>query len=324
MKGGILIKRLEDLYKKASVSDMATVCIACAEDANVLEAVESAKNIAKFILVGDTEKIRREADAAKADISRMEIVNEPNPVAACNTAVQLVSYGMAQALMKGHVDTSIIMKAVLDKEAGMRTGRKLSHLAVFELPTYHKLLFVTDAAINIAPDLDAMIEIINNSVEAVLSLGIEMPKVALLAAKEKSDPKMPVTEFVENIAARHSIYNQFWSERGTGSLASQLDIDPEEAAFTARFHLDGPLALDNAICRESVKIKGIDSPVGGDADILVCPDIEAGNILYKALAFLANAKNGGVVLGAKRPIILTSRADSAESKLISIALGILS
>jgi len=308
----------------ASQKASATVSVACAEDANVLEAIEAAKGIAKFILVGDVEKIRRAAEVARADISRMEIVNEPDPVAACNTAVQLVSFGMAQALMKGHVETSVIMKAVLNKEAGMRTGRKLSHLAVFELPAYHKLLFVTDAAINIAPDLDTMVDIIDNAAKAVLALGVDMPKVALLAAKENYDPKMPVTDLMRNIAARYKLYKMYYAEYGKSTLFSNISISIEEAAFAMKFHVDGPLALDNAISRESVEIKGIDSPVGGDADILVCPDIEAGNILYKSLAFLANARNGGVVLGAKRPVILTSRADSAESKLISIALGILS
>ena len=277
-----------------------TVCIACAEDTNVLEAIESARNIAKFILVGDKEKIRQVADTAKADISSCEIIHEADPVRACQAAVKLVSTGRAQALMKGKVDTSVIMKAVLDKDAGMRTGRKLSHLAVFELPTYHKLLFVTDAAINIAPDLATKKEIIQNAVEAVTALGIAMPKVALLAAKEVADPKMPVTMDAAQLTA------QYKNGEITGCI------------------LDGPLALDNAVSRESVAIKGINSPVGGDADILVCPDIEAGNILYKALTMLTGAKNGGVLLGAKRPVILTSRADSAESKLISIALGVLS
>ena len=317
-KGGARIKHISDLYKRASQSATATVCVACAEDINVLEAVEAAKNIARFILVGDAQKIRLSAVAAKADISRSEIIDEPDPEAACKAAVRLVVSGKAQALMKGQVDTSVIMKAVLDKEAGMRTGRKLSHLAVFELPTYHKLLFVTDAAINIAPDIDAKREIIRNAVEAVLALGIEMPKVALLAAKEKSDPKMPVT----TEAAELTGYHKTLKTLDVATVPPSIDID--EVLFAGRYHLDGPLALDNAVSRESVEIKGIISPVGGDADILVCPDIEAGNILYKSLAFLANAKNGGVVLGAKRPVILTSRADSAESKLISIALGILS
>ena len=279
------------------------MCIACADDANAMSAIASARDIASFILVGDMQKIRKIAEASKVDISGCIIVDEPDTEAACKIAVQFVTTGKAMALMKGQVETSILMKAVLDKESGMRTGRKLSHLAVFELPTYHKLLFVTDAAINIAPDITAKKEIIHNAVEAVLALGVEMPKVALLAAKEKADTKMPVTLDATTLVAHHKAM---------------------ETAIDNKFMLAGPLALDNAICPESVKIKGIESPVGGNADILVCPDIEAGNILYKALAFLANAKVGGVVLGGKRPIIMTSRADSSESKLISIALGVLS
>jgi len=315
-KGGIHITRLDDLYKKVSQSATSTVCVACADDVNVLEAVESAKGMAKFILIGNTEKIRHAAEEAKADISRAEIIHESDVEAACKAAVEMVSSGKAQALMKGQVDTSVIMKAVLNKEAGMRTGRKLSHLAVFELPAYHKLLFVTDAAINIAPSVSDKIEIIHNAVEAVLSLGVEMPKVAMLAAKEKPDAKMPATMESAEIA------NYFKYLQTQDPAVHGADMDDVDLA--KHFIIDGPLALDNAISRESVEIKGITSPVGGDADILVCPDIEAGNILYKALAFLVGAKNGGVVLGAKRPVILTSRADSAESKLISIALGILS
>ena len=312
---------MEDLYKRASNGVRATVCVACADDANVLEAVESAKGIADFILVGDTEKIRLAADIAKADISRGEIIHEPEPEAACKAAVGFVAAGKAQALMKGLVDTSIIMKAVLDREAGMRTGRKLSHLAVFELPTYHKLLFVTDAAINIAPDMVTKQEIITNAVEAVLALGVSMPKVALLAAKEKPDPKMPVTMEARELANYYKMLREIPHD---DYFHPPLGDSWDDLLLSGRCLIDGPLALDNAISRESVEIKGIDSPVGGDADILVCPNIEAGNVLYKALAFLAGAKNGGVVLGAKRPVILTSRADSAESKLISIALGVLS
>ena len=177
----------------------------------------------------------------------------------------------------------------------MRTGRKLSHVAVFELAHYHKLLYLTDAAINIAPTLEDKVQIIQNAVEALNRLGIAAPKTALLAAKEKVDEKMPVT--------------MDW--------ATIVDMHLPGAV------IDGPLALDNAVSKEACEIKGIDSPVGGDADLLVAPDIEAGNVLYKALVFLANARCGGVVLGAKRPIILTSRADSADSKLISIALSVL-
>ena len=297
------MKNLADLYRKAAGSPSSTICIACADDANVLAAVHLAHDIAKFILVGDMNNIRKIADTCRVDISGCVIVDEADPAIACKLAAQLVSSGKAAALMKGQVDTSIIMKAVLDKETGMRTGRKLSHMAVFELPTYHKLLFVTDAAINIAPDVSTQKEIIHNVVEAALALGINRPKVALLAATEKADPKMPVTMDIVELVANHR--------------AIHTPLDNE-------FIMAGPLALDNAICKESCELKGVNSPVGGDADILVCPDIEAGNILYKSLAFLAKGKGGGVVLGAKRPVILTSRADSAESKLISIALGILS
>jgi len=266
----------------------------------VLEAAYYAKEMAAFILVGDAEKIRRTAEESQVDISGMEIVNEPDNIKACQAAVSLVATGASEALMKGLVDTSIVMKAVLDKEAGMRTDKILSHLALFAVPTYHKLLFVTDAAINIAPDLAAKKSIIQNAVEAVNNLGISNPKVALLSAKEKADPKMSSSMEAAELTAQHK----------NGEILGCI--------------LDGPLALDNAISKESAKIKGIDSPIAGDADVLVCPNIESGNVLYKSLVFLADAKNGGVVLGAKKPVILTSRADSAESKLISIALGILS
>ena len=291
------------MYKKIAEGakhEKSAVAVACAEDSHVLEAVYDAREMATFVLIGDANKIREAAEEAKADISGMEIVDEPDAAKACAYAVSLVSDGKADALMKGLVDTSVIMKAVLNKEAGMRTGRTLSHLAVFELPTYHKLLFVTDAAINISPDLATKREIVQNSVEAVNNLGITNPKVAMLAAKEKADAKMPVTMDAAELSTMYE----------NGEITNCI--------------LDGPLALDNAVSRESAEIKGIESPVAGDADILVCPNIESGNILYKSLAFLGGGKNGGVVLGAKKPVILTSRADSAESKTISIALGILS
>ena len=302
-EGGDNINILSDLYRRASQSAAATISVACADDVNIMAAIEAARDIAKFILIGNMNNIRKTADSAKVDISDCVIVDEPDTTIACQIATQLVSTGKAQALMKGKVDTSVIMKAVLDKEIGMRTGRKLSHLAVFELVTYHKLLFISDAAINISPEISVKQEIIHNAVESVLALGINNPKVALLAAKEKIDQKMPVTMDIAELIENHK------------AKKSPLDN---------KFTMAGPLALDNAICKESCDLKGIDSPIRGDADILVCPDIEAGNILYKALAFLAGGKGGGVVLGAKRPIIMTSRADSAESKLISIALGILS
>jgi len=295
--GGIFINSIEDLFKKAADSKDAIVSVAACADLHVLEAcvLAAEKKIARFILVGDIEKTQKIATQAELNLTGFETVNEPDDTEACKKAVALVAEGKATALMKGIIDTSVIMRAALDKEAGMRTAGKLSHIAVFELPTYHKMLFVTDAAINIAPTRDDKVQIIQNAVAALNNLGLASPKTALLAAKEKADEKMPVTmEYAEIVKM---------------NLPNCI--------------IDGPLALDNAVSKEACEVKGINSPVGGDADLLVAPDIEAGNILYKSLAFLANSRNGGVVLGAKRPIILTSRADSADSKLISIALSVL-
>ena len=295
------MRTLPELFEKAATSPQACVAVAVAEDAHVLEAVGIAweQGIANFILVGNEEKIRSIAAILHLNLSPFDVIHEHDPILACQRAVSLVAKGHATALMKGLVDTSVIMRAALDKEKGIRTNRKLTHLAIFELPTYPKLLFVTDAAINIAPDLDTKQDIIQNAADGLNNLGIPNPKIALLAAKEKVDEKMPVTVEYDELVKRAKI------------------------GLISRCIVDGPLALDNAVSLESAQIKGITGEVAGDADILVCPDIEAGNILYKSLAFLANGRNGGVVLGAKRPIILTSRADNSDSKLISIALGIL-
>ena len=292
-----MIDNIQNLFELAASRAEAMVSVAACADLHVLEACVAAaeRGIAGFILVGDRVKTVAIAQEAGLDISGFEIIDEPDDLLACQKAVALVAEGRATALMKGLVDTSAIVRAALDKEAGLRTGRKLSHVAVFELAHYHKLLFLTDAAINIAPTLEDKVQIIQNTVEALNRLGIAAPKTALLAAKEKVDEKMPVTV----------------------DWATIVDMNLPGAV------IDGPLALDNAVSKEACEIKGIDSPVGGDADLLVTPDIEAGNVLYKALVFLADARCGGVVLGTKRPIILTSRADSADSKLISIALSVL-
>ena len=295
------MKTLAELLEKASQTKDACVSVAVAQDPHILEVVGMAleAEIADFILVGDEEKIKDCAKELKIDCSKFEIIHEVDEELACTIAVLQVRYGRATALMKGLVEPSVMMKAVLNRERGIRTESKLTHLSAFEVCTYHKLLFVTDAAISVAPDLKEKREIIQNAVNAVNNLGIPCPKVALLAAVEKVNQNMPVT----------SEYKELVEMAKDGEITGCI--------------LDGPLALDNAISYESAEMKGITSEVAGDADILVCPDIEAGNILYKSLVFLASAKNGGVVLGAKRPIILTSSADSSESRLISTALGIL-
>lgn len=202
--------------------------------------------------------------------------------------------------MKGIIDTSLLLKAALNKETGINAGRLASHVAVMEVPTYHKLFVVTDAALNIAPDLPALIDIIASAVKVSNALGVATPKVAMLAAVEKVNPdKMPCTV--------------------TASILTQMNRRGQIKGCI----IDGPLALDNAISAESARIKKIVSDVAGDADILVAPDIEAGNILYKCLLDLAQAKGAGIVMGAAKPIVLTSRADTAETKLASIALAAL-
>ncbi len=297
----LIIKTIAELVSQSTIKKNTVISVAVAEDSHVLEAVSEAhqQGIADFILVGDEAKIRTIADQIQMDLTLFEIVHMDDVNSAAYKAVELVSQGRANVLMKGLVDTTVIMKAVLDRQIGIRSERKLSHLAVFEVAAYHKLLFVTDAAVNIAPDLEGKIQIIENAITAVHKLGLPEPKVALICAKEKVDEKMPVTIEYEKIVQMNRC-NQL-----TGAI------------------IDGPFALDVAVSKESAATKGVVSSVCGDADILLCPDIEAGNILYKSLVFMANAKNGGIVLGAKAPIIMTSRADSSESKRISIALGVL-
>jgi phosphate butyryltransferase len=229
------------------------------------------------------------------------MIEEKDYAKAAAAAVALVRSGEADVLMKGVLDTSILLKAALNKEVGLNAGRLTSHVAVIESPHYHKLFIVTDAAINIAPDLQGKLDIVANAVAVSRSIGVELPKVAMLAAVEKVNPdKMPCT--------------------ADAALITQMNRRGQVKGCV----VDGPLALDNAISAESARIKKIVSDVAGDADVLVVPDIEAGNVLYKALLDLGGAKGAGIVAGAAKPIVLTSRADSRETKLASIALAALS
>jgi len=278
------------------------IAVAAAQDDAVLAAVEDARRrgLVDAVLIGDRDAISRVAEAEKIDLSPYEIVHEPDVSQAAASAVAHVRNGDAALVMKGLLDTSAILKAVLNKETGLNAGRLASHIGVIESPHYHKLFVITDSAINIAPGLADKVDIIRNAVDVSRALGVALPKVALLAAVEKVNPeKMPCT-------ADAAILTQM-NRRGQ----------------IPRCVIDGPLALDNAVSAEAARIKKIDSPVAGDADILVSPDIEAANILYKCLLDLGGAKGAGLVVGAKAPIVLTSRADSAETKLASIALGVL-
>ena len=296
-----MIKSFEEVLKIAKERGPKTVSVACAQDRDVLKAVDNAKQngIVEAILVGDQTKIEAIAKEENIDLSGYELIHIEDLAEASLKAVELVSSGKAHMVMKGLVDTGIILKAVLNKEVGLRTGSVLSHVALFDVINYPRLLLVTDAAMNIAPDLQQKKQIIENSLQVARGLDIELPKVAVICAKEKVNPKMPAT--VE---------------------AGELVKMNENGELTGCI-VGGPFALDNAVSEKAAKLKGIDHPVAGKADVLMCPNIESGNILYKTLGFLANAKSAGVIVGAKAPIILTSRADSEETKLNSIALGVL-
>ena len=289
-----MITSLDSLYVGAQQTR--TLAVAAAHDAPVLLAVEAARKagLAKAVLVGDEAQLSQLAEQYAIPLSEYTVMHEMDAAEACRTAVRLVREGKADVLMKGLVDTSVILKAVLDKENGLRDAAVLSHVAVFDVPNFDRLLYVTDAAMNIAPDAEAKKHIIGNAVKVAHALGNPEPVVAALCAVEKVNPKMPATLDAQILA--------------------QADIPG--------CRVIGPLALDNAISAEAAHHKGITDPDAGHADILLVPYIEAGNILYKALTYLAGARNAGIIVGAKAPIVLTSRADSDEAKFLSIALAL--
>ena len=296
-----MIKSFSELLSLAQKKGPKKLSLAVAQDKEVLEAVKLSKelNIIEPILVGDKSRIEKTSEEIGLDLGKIEIIDEKDGVEATRIATGIVSSGKADILMKGLIDTSIIMKQVLDKEIGLRTGKIISHVAVFDIDSYHKIFFVTDAAMNISPDLNQKKEIIENAVDLAHSLGIECPKVAVVGAKEKVFSKMEATIHGKELADMNK----------KGDIVGCI--------------VEGPFALDNAISKEAAKLKGIDNIVAGDADILLMPTIEAGNILYKSLNFFAKAKSAGIILGTKAPIVLTSRADNREAKLHSIVLGVL-
>jgi phosphate acetyltransferase len=249
------------------------------------------------VFVGPRAKITAAATAAGLDISGIEIVDVPHSHAAAERGVELVHEGKVELLMKGSLHTDELMKAVTSGETGLRTGRRISHVFIFDVPGHDETLFITDAAINIFPDLETKRDIIQNVIDLCHALGNPEPRVAILSAVETVTPKIPST--IEAAALCKM------ADRGqiTGGL------------------LDGPLAFDNAIDPEAAQTKGIVSPVAGRAQVLVVPDLEAGNMLAKNLTFMAHADAAGIVLGARVPIILTSRADSVRTRLASAAVG---
>lgn len=294
-------KGFDSIISKISECGMKTVAVAVAQDSAVLEAVQAAKErkIANAILVGDEAKIKEIAASINMDLSGFEIINEPDMIQASLTAVKLAHDGKVDMYMKGLVDTKNFLKSVLDKEVGLRTGKPLSHVAVFDVPMLDHLLFLTDVAFMTYPTLEDKVHIINNTVPVARACGIDCPKVAPLAAVEVVNPKMPAT--VE---------------------AAELTKMNEDGQITDCI-VDGPLSLDLSIDPEAAKHKGAtDRKIQGDADILLFPDIHAGNLVYKALVHtVPGVKNGCILTGTKVPVILTSRSDTFETKVNSIALA---
>jgi len=273
--------------------------LAASEDAHSLNAVINAANqkIIRPVFVGDKEKTFGMAEILNLDLSKYEFIESSDPMASIIASVKMVHDGKADVLMKGKVGTSDMLRAVLNKDYGLRTGKLLSHFAYFEVETYHKLIAVTDVAMNIAPTLEEKIQILNNSVRVLNNLGIARPKVAVLGAVEKVSPDMNATldaALLSKMNQRDQILNCI---------------------------VDGPLAFDNAVSLESAKHKEIKSDVAGDTDLLLMPDIEVGNVLYKSLVFFAKAKVASMIVGASAPIVLTSRSDSEQAKFDSILLA---
>ena len=295
-----MFSKLDELFGQAKFSKK-RMALAVAQDEHSIEAALIAhhKGIIELVCVGDKEQIEKIAIENKLDFTGIEIINEKDKNVAVEIAIKLVKNGNAQILMKGNISTSILLKGVLNKDWGLNIGNLLSHFAIFEVKAYHKLLGITDVAMNIAPNLKEKTGIINNAVNFLAKIGIQNPKIAVVSAVETVSESMPSTM--------------------DAAILSKM----AERGQIGKCIIDGPLAFDNAISKVSAEHKGIVSKVAGDADILLMPDIEAGNILYKTLGFFTDSKLAAVILGAKCPIVLTSRADSEDAKLNSIYLAAL-
>lgn len=294
-------KNFDDLLLRANEISNKKVAVAVAQDEPVLEAIKLAKEkgIADAILVGDMKAIKKIADKINMDLSDYEIVNELNVKKASLEAVRLVSTGKADMVMKGLVDTATFLRSVLNKEVGLRTGKLMSHVAVFEVEGLDRLILLTDAAFNTYPDIKGKIQILNNSVDVAHACGIKMPKVAAVCAVEVVNPDMQATI-------------------DAALLAKMNDRGQIKGCI-----VDGPLALDNALSVEAAEHKGITGKVAGKADIILLPNIETANVMYKTLTYTAKTRNGGLLVGTSAPVILTSRADNFETKVNSIALAAL-
>ena len=297
-----MINKLEDILNQLKGNEKVLLSVAAAHDEEVLLAIKEAveKEIIIPILIGDENKIKEISKKIGFNLDGIKIIQKDTIEECAKTAVKLVSSKKADFVMKGLLDTSVILKAVLNKEWGLRTDSLLSHVMVYEVPTYNKLLVTTDGGMNISPDYEQKVKILKNAIEATNPLGLTNIKVACLAAKEKVNPKMQAT--VD---------------------AKALQEAGNRGEFGDNVIVEGPLAFDLAVSKEAAKIKGFESKVAGETDIMLMPTIEVGNGIGKALTYFAGAKSAGIIMGAKAPIVLVSRADSHESKLYSIAYGAL-
>lgn len=297
-----MINKLDDILKVVKGNKKVILSVAAAHDEEVLLAIKEAtqREIIKPILIGDENKIREISEKIDFNLEGLEIIQKDTIEECAEIAVKLVSSNKADFVMKGLLDTSVILKAVLNKEYGLRTDSLLSHVMVYEIPSYHKLLVTTDGGMNIAPDYNQKVKILKNAIDATKPLELEYIKVACLSAKEKVNPKM-----ISTVDAR------------------KLQEAGEKGEFGGNVIVEGPLAFDLAISKEAAKIKGFESEISGNVDIMLMPTIEVGNGIGKTLTYFAGAKSAGIIMGAKAPIVLVSRADSHESKLYSIAYGAL-
>ncbi len=292
-------KKLDEFVALAKSGKKKRLVVVAAADDTVLEAVYKAyrEDIIEPVLVGDRDAIQKICTSLKIRFNDVEIVQESNPAEAAKKAVQLIHQGKGEILMKGFLSSDLFLKPIVNKESGLRKSSLISHITFVENPFYHKLLALSDVAVNISPTFEEKITIIENSVNVFHKLGVECPKVAIVSAIETVNPKMESSVH----AAMLTMMNKRNQIKGC--------------------MIDGPLALDNAVSKEAAKHKGIVSDVAGDVDLIVCPDIVSANIFYKSMVFLGNSYLAAMVLGAQVPVILTSRADSDKSKMMSIALA---
>jgi phosphate butyryltransferase len=294
------IKSFEELLAAAQAKGPKRVAVVFAHEPNTLQAVHQAheKRLAKCILIGDAAAIHETATVQGLNLGPAQVIHEDYADEAARRAVELINTHQADLAMNGLAQPRYLIEAALDRESGLRTGRLLTDVSIFEIPLLDRLILISDIGIVVSPTMEQRIGIVRNAVEVAHALGIELPKVAILAATEMVNPKIPLSMEAANLSKM--------AQRGQikGAL------------------IDGPLALDNAISPEAARIKGIQSEVAGYADVLIAPDIEAGNILAKTIIYFAKGKMAGVVVGGRCPLVLPSRSDPPETKLISMALGI--